>query len=107
MSVFDGMAGLLNDVLGGPVTFVDSATNAQVTVTAVFREEPIEVAGENGGLVLIEQPSVRVPQTLAPGLKRGDRVILGDGRQFKIESKIVSGSPASDRFMICTLELVT
>ena len=101
------MAGLLNDVVGGPVTFVDAATSAQTTVKALFREEPVEVSGEQGGFVLIEQPTVRVPQTLAPGIKRGDRVIVPDGRQFRIESKIASGSPAGDRFTVCTLELIT
>lgn len=106
MSVFDGMAGLLNDVLGGPVTFVDAGTGAQVTVAAMFREEPIEVAGEQGGFVLIEQPTVRVPNTLAPGLRRGDQVIVPDGRQFRIESTIGTGSPAADKFTVCTLELI-
>lgn len=107
MSVFDGMAGLLNDVFGSPVTFVDHLSNEQIDVIAMFREEPVEVAGEQGGFILISQPTVRVPQSVAPGIERGNRVLLPDGRIFRIESKISSASPAGDRFTICTLELVT
>lgn len=100
------MAGVLNDALGAPVTFVDGITAAQTTVRAMFREEPIEVAGGDGGFILIEQPTVRVPRTLATGVKRGDKVIVPDGREFRIESAIDSASPANDRFTICTLELI-
>jgi hypothetical protein len=99
------MAGLLNDVFGGPVTLTDPATSVATTVQAMFRDEPIEVESENGGSVIIDLPSLRVPKTVAPSIRRGLLVTVPDGRRFKIESIIRSGSPADDRFIICTLEL--
>jgi len=96
------MAGLLNDVFGGPVTLAhpDGAVQA---VQAVFRAEPLELTGE-AGLVLIEQPTLRVRRDLAPGVRRGSVLTLAGGKQYRVESVIPGGSPATDGFLICTLE---
>jgi predicted DNA-binding transcriptional regulator YafY len=89
---------------GDEVT-ADTLERLLTKVQAMFREEPIAVAAENGGSVIIELPTLRVPKTVAPSIRRGLSVTVPDGRRFKIESIIRSGSPADDRFIICTLEL--
>jgi hypothetical protein len=104
--IFDGMASALNDMFGASVTLTDPLTSATTSIKAVFREEPIEVGTENAGPVIVEQPTLRVPKSIAASLRRGTRVTIADGRQFQVESFIPSGSPATDRFTICTLELV-
>lgn len=103
MSLFDGMAGLLNDVFGSPVTLFPTV-GGLATIQAVFREEPINVLGEDGREVLVVAPTLRVPADVAGRLARGDRVEPEAGRRFRILNRIHTGSPAVDRFVIFQLE---
>lgn len=102
-SLFDGMATLLNGAFGGVVTLAHPSGALQTNVPAVFRAEPLELTGE-AGLVLIEQPTLRIRRDIAPEIQRGTHVTLPDGRRFRVESRIPGGSPAEDAFIICTLE---
>lgn len=104
-TIFDGMAVVLNDVFGADVVWSDMDGRVK-TIRAVLRETPIEVAGSDGGAVLIEEPTLRVPATIAGALQRGDVVRGADGRGWRIESAIPGGSPASDAFRLFTLERV-
>lgn len=105
MSLLDGMAELLTGVFGAPVSFQPIAGPARV-VQSVFREDPITVGGSDGGDVLIEAPTWRVPKTALINALRLDRIQVADGRVFQILNKIGTGSPAADAFVVYELELV-
>jgi hypothetical protein len=104
-ALFDGMAGVLNSTFGASVTYLP-ASGGTLTVHSVFRETPIEIAGDAGGTVLIEAPTWRVPVSLLASASRGDRIQLGDGRIFKVLNGIKTGSPAADHFRLYEMELV-
>ena len=103
--VFNGMAGLLNDIFGKPVDVTPAAGGETRTIQAVFRREPIEVAGEEGFPVLILSPTLKVPATEI--LKRGDTVepSIAPGTRYEIMNGERSVSPASDAFVYYELEL--
>lgn len=108
-SVFDGMAGVLNGVFGAPVVYQPAYGPAQ-TVQAVFRAEPIEVAGSDGHAVLIVAPTLRVQRNILPDIGRGDHVVpsvaSARGKTFKVINMIPTASPAGDAFWVCELEEV-
>lgn len=108
-SVFDGMAGVLNSVFGAPVT-IKPVSGGILEVPAVFRAEPIEVAGTDGHAVLISAPTLRVKRDVLPDIGHGDLVIpsvaSASGKTFRVLNRIATGSPASDAFLVCELEEV-
>lgn len=104
--VFDGMAGVLNAVFGAPVTYLP-VNGQSVAVQSVFREEPITVSGSDGGDVLIEAPTWKVPSDVLSDVPRGARITLADGRIYRILNRIGTGSPAADAFVVYELELVS
>ena len=102
-TVFDGMAGVLNSVLGAPVSvYLRGAELRQMQ--AYFRMQPMEAAQDDGGSVLVQMPMLEVPKTDADQMRRGDIVLLSDGQQFKVLSRNPNGSPASDAFIAFALE---
>jgi hypothetical protein len=101
--VFDGMAGALNRVFGAPVS-VRTALSGTRLVQGVFRKEPIEVAQEDGGTILISAPTLRVPQDIAGCIERGS-IVEAEGARYVVLNRLVSGSPAADRFVMFELEL--
>lgn len=104
-SLFDGVAGLLNDVFGGPVMHVPKA-GPSVSRHWIFREPQAEVEGEDGHVALDIAPHLRVPQTEAALVSIGDQVMPGNGKTYRIFNRWPSGSPASDAFVIFGLEVV-
>lgn len=103
-SIFDGLAGVLNDTFGAPVTVWDSASIAR-TVQAVFRYEPVEEYGEDNTPSLIDQPVLDVPKHLAGGIEYGTRVQTSDGARFTVvNNQRAQPSPASDAFVRFQLE---
>ncbi|MDS9467346.1 hypothetical protein RGQ15_07130 [Paracoccus sp. MBLB3053] len=102
VSIFDGMAGILSDVLGGEIHYFPQ-DGAGREIRSIFRETPIEIEGADGQLVRIEAPTWRVRRDLVPELARDDRITLEDGRTFRVMVVHHGGSPASDGFMICEL----
>lgn len=104
-SVFDGMAGVISATLGASATYLP-VTGSAAQIRGVFREEPIEVAREDGSVVLIEAPTMRVSRAVLADVRRGDRFLLADGRTFKVLNRIGTGSPAADAFFVYELELV-
>lgn len=107
--VFDGMAGVLSDVLGAPVTIQPIKTGGFSTVQAIFRKDPIEVPSEDGEPVLMLSPTLKVRRDLVPAIERGDLVepTLTPGVQYRVVNTLPTGSPASDGFILCELEEVT
>ncbi len=101
--IFDGLAGLLTDVLGSPVTYQPRA-GATRDVASIFRERPIEVEGADGQIVRIDAPSWRVCRTLVEDPGRGDQILLPDGRIFTVQAVHRTGSPAADGFWICEMQ---
>ncbi len=92
-------------MFGTPVTYVP-LVGAAVPVQSVFRETPITVTGPDGGDVLIEAVTWRVPKTSLMGVVRGDHILLSDGRRFRVLNQIGTGSPATDAFVVYEMELV-
>lgn len=103
MSLFDGMAGLLNDVFGGPVMIIPRS-GGSFNVQAVFRSEPIEVADADGGSVWIGAPTLKVPADIAPKLAREDRIRPGNGKTYIVLNRVPGESPAADGFVMFELE---
>jgi len=106
--IFDGMAGVLNDVLGAPVTIRPIEAGGFLTAQAIFRKDPIEVQSEDGEPVLILSPTLKLRRDLVPTIERGDLVetTLAPGQQYRVVNTLPSGSPAADGFIICELEEV-
>lgn len=105
-SIFDGMTGIFAGVFGAPVIW-HPAGGADQQIQSIFREAPIEVDGADGQIALIEAPTWRVARNLVPGVARGDRITVRDGRSFRITAVHSGGSPAEDAFVICELHLDT
>jgi hypothetical protein len=101
---FDGISGLLNDVFGDPVRVMRTGGDVE-TIQAVFRRDPIEVAGHDGLPVLILSPTLKVPETTK--LSRGDVVepSIAPGERFVVQNGEPSPSPSADRLVVYELEL--
>jgi hypothetical protein len=106
MSLFDGMAGILNDVFGAPVTHTP-AGGSPVTLQAIFRREPITTVDREGFEALVVSPTLQVPLPQANDVQRGDTVVPGDGQPYRIINRHPSGSPAGDAFVVFELERIS
>jgi len=106
-TVFDGMAGVMAKAFGAPVIYVPKS-GEPVTVRAMLREGPIEVAGDDGRAVLILSPTLQVPKTVLPNIARGDLVsaVSVPEKVYLVLNSLPNGSPAADAMLICELELV-
>ena len=104
-SVFDGLAGALNQVFGAPVSLV-GPLGVTDTIRAVFRQDPVEVETADGRMQVVQSPTLRVPRDLAAGIGREHRIVLADGREFRVLQVMTGPSPAIDGFSYCELELV-
>ncbi|RWR55084.1 hypothetical protein EOW66_02140 [Sinirhodobacter huangdaonensis] len=102
MSIFDGMAGVLSDMLGSPVTYMPRGGGSR-QIGSIFRRHPTEDVDRDGHAVLVMAPTWRVRSDLAPEVQRGDRIAPGDGRIYEILNAQPSGSPAVDAHLVCEL----
>ncbi|WP_041527107.1 head-tail joining protein [Paracoccus aminophilus] len=103
--IFDGMAGILADVVGTSITY-HPASGAARDIQSVFREAPIEVEGADGHEVLITAPTWRVSRAIVPDVRRGDRIAVSGGRIFRVMAVHPTASPAMDAFVVCELQVV-
>lgn len=104
-SLFDGMAGLLTDVFGGPVT-ITPVGGAPQAARGVFREVPVDddLADGRPGVSIV--PVLRLQKPLSDSLTKNARLVLPDGRQFILLRPVPGGSPAADGFVAWELEPV-
>ena len=102
-SVFDGMAGVINDVFGGIVR-ITPPVGASYELQAIFREDPVEVFDDDGRGVLLMSPSLSVRRPDAESIAKGDIVEPATGGRFRIAHGQPNGSPAADGFFIYELE---
>lgn len=103
-AIFDGMAGLLNDTFGGPVTHTPQG-GAAVDIQGVFREDPVTIFDEDDREVLVEVPTLRVLWDVAETISAGDSLTPGNGVSYLIGARHrASASPASDAFVLFELE---
>lgn len=105
MSIFDGVAGVLNDVFGSPVT-ITPAGGAAYEITAIFRIEDDVIADGEGGAIVGDVPRLSVQAPASDALKKGDLVAPGDGTIYRLGARHATGSPAPDRFTKFDLEEV-
>ncbi|MER5172663.1 head-tail joining protein [Thioclava kandeliae] len=103
MGVFDGMASVLSNALGAEVTYTPKGGVAR-SVQSVFREQPVEITGDDGRDVAILAPSWRVRRDLVPELASGDLVAPGNGKTYRVVNYMSTGSPAADAMILCQLE---
>lgn len=101
-SIFDGVAGMLSDMLGDPVTYLPQGGISR-QVVSIFRRHPTEDIASDGHPVLVMAPTWRVRTDLVPELRRGDRITTGDGRTYEVLNVQKSGSPAVDAHLVCEL----
>ena len=99
---FDGMAGTLSGIFGATVQYAPQRGMLR-DIGSIFREQPIEVTGADGQVVLIDAPTWRVERHLVPELARDDQILVPDGRLFRVTAVHRSGSPAEDAFVIAEL----
>ncbi|WP_323041142.1 head-tail joining protein [Gemmobacter sp.] len=95
---FEGVAGILADIIGDPVTYQPASGDPRA-VQSIFREGPEDLQDDDGHLVRAVGPRWKVRKSDAPELKRGDTIILADGRVFEVQAVWPGGSPASDAFL--------
>ena len=95
--VFDGMAGVLNGVLGASVTIHPGGGAGQI-IQAVLREKQVEVADEHGEAVLDTLPVLKAQTGDVTLLVPDDLVIGSDGVRWIVRYRVPSDSPAADRF---------
>ncbi|WP_406870455.1 hypothetical protein ABEB22_12580 [Thioclava sp. 'Guangxiensis'] len=105
MGVFDGMASVLSNALGAEVTYIPKGGVAR-SIQSVFREQPVEITGDDGRDVMILAPSWRVRRDLVPELAQGDFIAPANGKTYKVVNHMLTGSPATDALILCELELV-
>lgn len=107
-SIFDGMASILNDVLGDPVIYQPKGSGGVHTIHSTFRDMPVEAVDEDSHPVLIVSPSWWVPRShhLASGIRRDDEIKAPNGKFYKVLNAMPSGSTADDAFIVCELERV-
>lgn len=103
-SVFDGMAGVLDDVFGAPV-MIYPAGGGQLVGRGIFRETPVSAADEDGHAVLVTSPTLRMRKPDATVLRVGDLIKPEcDDRMFRVLNRWANGSPARDAFVVFELE---
>lgn len=100
------MAGVLGAVLGTSVSWTPHGGSA-TDIDAIFREDPVAEADDQGREILVTMPSLRVQRPAAVAIARGDIVEPGNGKTYRILNKHPSGSPASDAFVLFELEILT
>lgn len=104
-ALFDGMAGALNEVFGAPVLYRPLAGEVAV-IQSVFRTEPVTVLDQDGGAVVIAEPTWRAPKDKVFGAVRGDLIEPGDAKTYRILRRIPNPSPATDAFAVFAMEEV-
>jgi hypothetical protein len=102
-ALFDGLAGLLNDVFGSAVTHTPQGGSSRV-IKAVFRDEPESVTDREGYQYLVTVPTLRVLKADAADIARDDTIEPGNGVTYIVLNAQPNGSPASDAFVIFELE---
>ena len=101
--IFDGVAGVLADVFGAPVTVTPEA-GAPFEVTGIFREVPVVLGQGEGGDVLAVETSLQVRKPEADAIATGAAIDPGNGKTYTVLNKLPSGSPAQDAFTTFQLE---
>jgi hypothetical protein len=104
-SIFDGISGMLSATFGAQVEYQPQGGSPRA-IQSVFRNMPIEVAGSDGHPILTTAATWRVHASLVPELRRGDRILPGDGKTYAILNIHPTGSPAADAAVICELERI-
>lgn len=104
-SLFDGVAGLMSDVFGSPVTLTPQ-TGSPRTIRAVVRSAPVELVAPDGHAMMDVQPEMRVTADVASTIRGGDSITTATGRKYRIVASQPSGSPAADAMVIYALEAI-
>lgn len=106
MSVFDGLAGVLNSVFGAPVTITPVNGDA-VIARGILRELPQFEDDAGDRQHFVPQFALQVPKPVPAALIKGSTVTEASGRAFTVLGVFPDRSPASDAFMVAHLEEVT
>ena len=103
-SIFDGMAGVLNDVFGARVT-VTPPGGSSLNVHGIFREEPAGVVLADGREDIVSLPTLSIQKgSAAIAVKWVVAPEIAAPRTFRVLRVLPSRSPAADALIICHLE---
>lgn len=103
-SLFDGLSGIVAGIFGDLIEYAPRVGMVR-PVASIFRENPIEIIGQDGQTLLIDAPTWRVARNLVPELGRGDVIRVPDGRFFEVQAVHPGGSPALDASVIAELHM--
>lgn len=96
MSLFDGMAGIVRDVMGEAVTIAPIGADP-ITVMAVFRETPVFFDGAEGGQIPGNQPELICAPEVADLIRNGARVKPPNGKTYAYYAAVNdTANPAPD-----------
>jgi len=101
-ALFDGMAGVLNDVFGASVTIYPSG-GLGTKIQGVIRDREVEVADEDGEPVLATMTTLRALRADVLTLGAGDMIVAAIG-SHRVLYRVPPESPADDRFETFVLE---
>lgn len=104
-SLYDGLAGVLNDIFGAPVKHTTKAGVCR-ELRGVFRREPDEYVDDEGRAVVVVGPSLRLQKSDAANVKVGDVIEIEGGARFQVTGWRPNISPAADAFILFDLEAV-
>lgn len=105
-SIFDGMAGVLNDVFGALVT-VTPPGGSSLNVQGIFREEPAAVVLADGREDIVSLPTLSIQKGCAAiAVKWIVAPEIAAPRTFRVLRVLPPRSPAADALIICYLEEV-
>lgn len=96
--VFDGMATSLNSIFGDVVT-VTLRAGLSREIQAIVRENPAEVAGQDGVPVETVVVTMKAHASDIEDIERGDIIVTSSGDKYRYVSRVVGGSPANDAFV--------
>lgn len=107
MSIFDGMAGVINQVLGAPVVITPPA-GPPATLHGLFRDSPVEEAAAMGRPYGVSVFTLQLQKPRHPAVVKGAKVepSIRPGERFRVLGIYSDRSPASDAFEIVELEVI-
>lgn len=101
-SVFNGMATVLGSVFGGLIT-VTPAGQSSRDIQGILRNQPLEVFDQDGVSVSTVKSWVKFHKGDIADLREGDLIVTAAGERYVYGSRLPSGSPADDAFVIISL----
>ncbi len=102
--LFDGLASLLGATFGSSVSVTPVNGVPRTLEGAVFREQPTRVLTQDGSEIVTVLPTLSAIATDVADLVPGSLVEPGNGKTYRCNGALPSGSPAADAHVVIQLE---